>query len=198
MSKWWYSFVWTFSPWNVLEFSPPVLGYLVKKGLVKGGGGGHGYPRTPHGYAFAISIIFIIMMMIMMITVVLKFLFFYQVWKHFKEMKKYMTISLLCFLFVAIAIPGMEAKPLKAVNIECFIHMIKMWLRHYLRHKDDKFVLNVLWNESSSETAHFLFFYVFVCFCFGLVCVVCVCVLRPCFFLLFIVVVSTICKFWRC
>ena len=41
-------------------------------------------------------------------------------------MKKYMTISLLCFLFVAIAISGMEAKPLKAVNIECFIHMIKM------------------------------------------------------------------------
>ena len=37
-----------------------------------------------------------------------------------------MTISLLCFLFVAIAIPGMEAKPLKAVNIECLIHMIKM------------------------------------------------------------------------
>jgi len=27
-----------------------------------------------------------------------------------------MTISLLCFLFVAIAIPGMEAKPLKAID----------------------------------------------------------------------------------
>ena len=37
-----------------------------------------------------------------------------------------MTISLLCFLFVAIAIPGMEAKPFKAVSIECFINMIKM------------------------------------------------------------------------
>ena len=30
-----------------MAFSPPVLGYLVKKGLVKGGGGGDGYPGPP-------------------------------------------------------------------------------------------------------------------------------------------------------
>ena len=36
MSKWGYSFVWTFSSWNVMAFSPTVLGYLVKKGLQKG------------------------------------------------------------------------------------------------------------------------------------------------------------------
>ena len=41
-------------------------------------------------------------------------------------MKKYMAICLFYFLFVAITIPGMEAKPRKAVNINSFIHMIKM------------------------------------------------------------------------
>jgi len=48
VSKEGYSFVWTFSSWNVTAFSPPVLGYLVKKGLQKGG---HRHPRTPPGYA---------------------------------------------------------------------------------------------------------------------------------------------------
>ena len=37
VSKWVYSFVWTFSSWNVMAFSPPVLGCFVKKGLQKGG-----------------------------------------------------------------------------------------------------------------------------------------------------------------
>ena len=44
VSKRGYLFVWTFSSWNIIAFSPPVLGYLVKKGLQKWG---HRYPRTP-------------------------------------------------------------------------------------------------------------------------------------------------------
>ena len=38
VSKWGYSFIWTFSSWNVIAFSLPVLGFLVKEGLQKGGG----------------------------------------------------------------------------------------------------------------------------------------------------------------
>ena len=44
VSKWGYSFIWTFSSWNVIAFSPPVLGFLVKEGLQMGG---RGHPRTP-------------------------------------------------------------------------------------------------------------------------------------------------------
>ena len=37
VSKWGYSFIWSFSSWNVMAFSPPVLGFLVKEGLQMGG-----------------------------------------------------------------------------------------------------------------------------------------------------------------
>ena len=42
--KWRYSFVWTFSSWNGMVLSPPLLGYFVKKGLQKEG---HRHARTP-------------------------------------------------------------------------------------------------------------------------------------------------------
>ena len=35
-----------------MEFSPPALSHLIKKGLQKGG---DGHPRTPPGYALAHS-----------------------------------------------------------------------------------------------------------------------------------------------
>jgi len=31
----------------IISFSSPVVGCLLKKDLQKGGGGGHGHPRTP-------------------------------------------------------------------------------------------------------------------------------------------------------
>ena len=46
VSKWGYSFIWTFSSWNVIAFSPPVLSFSVKEAKACKWGG-HGHPRTP-------------------------------------------------------------------------------------------------------------------------------------------------------
>ena len=53
VSKWGYSFLWTFSSWNVTAFSPPVLGYLVKKGLQ---GGVTGTPGPPLATPLVVNI----------------------------------------------------------------------------------------------------------------------------------------------
>ena len=37
-----------------MAFLPPVLGYLVEKGLQRGGG--HGHPRNPPGYVLGIQL----------------------------------------------------------------------------------------------------------------------------------------------
>ena len=127
------------------------------------------------------------MTMVMMVTVVS----FFSI-RSESILKKWRSTWLFLFcVFCLLPSPFQEWKQSLSnwVSIEYFIHMIKTWLRHYLRHKDDKLVLKILWNESSSESAHFLF-YVFVLFWFVLsVCVcVCVCVAPLLLLLLFFVI----------